>query len=124
MTLALGACAGKSPPPAIASAPAPAAAARPPSASCQKLVDQAMADNTVEFAKGSASIKKTSLAMLDRLAKTAASCEALRFLVEDIERKRFRRLELILRNAGGGNRLERVAGKQPCQPQASSGLQK
>ena len=54
----------------------------------------------------------------------AVAGEALRFLVEDIERERFRCLELILRNAGGSHRFERVAGEHPSQPQPSSGLQK
>lgn len=48
---------------------------------CQKLVDQAMASNTIEFAKGSATIKKTSHALLDRTAQTASACGGLRFRI-------------------------------------------
>ena len=50
-------------------------------ADCQKLIDRAMTDNTVAFASGSAEIKMTSNAVLDRMAHTAIDCGTLRFRV-------------------------------------------
>ncbi len=50
-------------------------------ADCQKLIDRAMTDNTVEFASGSAEIKMTSNAVLDRMAHTAIDCGSLRFRI-------------------------------------------
>lgn len=50
-------------------------------ADCQKLIDRAMTDNTVEFASGSAEVKMTSNAVLDRMAHTAIDCGSLRFRI-------------------------------------------
>lgn len=50
-------------------------------ADCQNLIDRAMADNTIEFAAGSATIRATSHAVLDRMAQTAIDCGTLRFRV-------------------------------------------
>lgn len=50
-------------------------------ADCQKLIDRAMSDNTIEFAAGSATILVTSHAVLDRMAHTAIDCGTLRFRV-------------------------------------------
>jgi outer membrane protein OmpA-like peptidoglycan-associated protein len=50
-------------------------------ADCQRLIDRAMTDNTIEFAAGSATIQVTSHAVLDRMAHTAIDCGTLRFRV-------------------------------------------
>lgn len=41
---------------------------------CQKLLDQVMADSTVAFASGSAKLRATSHALLDRMAQTGVDC--------------------------------------------------
>jgi OmpA-OmpF porin, OOP family len=50
-------------------------------ADCQKLIDQAMTNNTIEFASGSAKIKVASYKILDRMSETAINCGTLRFRV-------------------------------------------
>ena len=50
-------------------------------ADCQNLIDRAMADNTIEFAAGSATIQASSHAVLDRMAHTAIDCGTLRFRI-------------------------------------------
>jgi len=47
---------------------------------CQKLLDQAMADNTISFASGSAKLRAASNAVLDRMAQTAVDC-GTRFMI-------------------------------------------
>lgn len=41
---------------------------------CQRLLDQIMSDNTVTFANGSAKLRPTSHALLDRMAQTSVDC--------------------------------------------------
>ena len=50
-------------------------------ADCQKLIDRAMTDNTIQFASGSANIQVTSHGVLDRMAHTAIDCGTLRFRI-------------------------------------------
>ncbi|MBP6014974.1 MAG: OmpA family protein [Alphaproteobacteria bacterium] len=50
-------------------------------ADCQKLVDQAMAANTIAFASTSMTIKVSSYKVLDRMAHTATDCGTLRFRI-------------------------------------------
>jgi outer membrane protein OmpA-like peptidoglycan-associated protein len=50
-------------------------------ADCQKLVDRAMSDNTIQFASTSAAIKPANNGVLDRMAKTAIDCGTLRFRI-------------------------------------------
>lgn len=54
---------------------------RLPAADCQKLIDQAMADNVVSFSSGSAGVKASGNRVLDRIAKMATDCSTLRFRV-------------------------------------------
>jgi outer membrane protein OmpA-like peptidoglycan-associated protein len=67
--------------------PAPTEPAPPPveppaprlgAADCQKLIDEAMSNNIIEFASGSAKLKASSHGLLDRMAQTAADCGGLR----------------------------------------------
>lgn len=118
--------------------PAAALAASPTSpqrtsANCQKLVDQAMADNTVEFARGSANVKKTSLPMLDRMAKTASSCGTLRFRItghtdgsedeakiSDLGQSRAERVAMYLEAKGVARDRMMTVGAGSSQPVADS----
>jgi outer membrane protein OmpA-like peptidoglycan-associated protein len=50
-------------------------------ADCQKLIDQAMANNIVEFASASAKLRASSHRLLDRMAQTAVDCGTLRFRI-------------------------------------------
>jgi outer membrane protein OmpA-like peptidoglycan-associated protein len=50
-------------------------------ADCQKLIDQAMTNNTIEFPAGSAGIEAGHHAVLDRMAQTASDCGTLRFRI-------------------------------------------
>ncbi len=50
-------------------------------ADCQKLIDQAMADNTILFASGSAKLKAANQKLLDRMAQTGIDCGTLRFRI-------------------------------------------
>jgi outer membrane protein OmpA-like peptidoglycan-associated protein len=47
---------------------------------CQKLLDQVMADNSIAFASGSAKLRATSHASLNRMAQTAIDC-GTRFMI-------------------------------------------
>lgn len=50
-------------------------------ADCQKLIDEAMANNIMEFASGSAKLKTANQKLLDRMAQTAIDCGTLRFRI-------------------------------------------
>jgi len=67
--------------PASAAPPVLSPVQRLAAADCQKLIDRAMTDNTIEFASGSSTVQMTSHGVLDRMAHTAIDCGSLRFRI-------------------------------------------
>jgi outer membrane protein OmpA-like peptidoglycan-associated protein len=62
-------------------APVTPAVQRLAAADCQKLIDEAMTDNVISFASGSAKLRPAALKLLDRMAQTGVDCGTLRFRV-------------------------------------------
>ena len=122
-------------PPATTPPPPPA---QPPvrrlaAADCQKLVDHALTDSTVEFAKSSVNIKKASLPLLDRVAKAAVSCGDLRFRITghsdgsdeeasigDLSQNRAERVAMYLEAKGVARDRLRTIGTGSSDPAADN----